>query len=71
MTRFLTIKMDEDHPHLRGEKATTLLYALSDEGSPPLAWGKAGHGVGRGGGQRITPTCVGKRRIQEDILRLI
>jgi len=50
-----------DHPHSRGEEATTRDVPASIAGSPPLAWGRGCRVDIRGEQRRITPTRVGKR----------
>ena len=58
----IAINRTEDHPHLRGEKLSNRSMPASTMGSPPLAWGKVTAFWGSVDRNRITPTCVGKRR---------
>ena len=50
-----------DHPHSRGEEPDSPRGGPPRNGSPPLAWGRAGHRQEDRCGVRITPTRVGKR----------
>ncbi len=49
-----------DHPHVCGEKKIYRREQAIEQGSPPHVWGKVATDGIEGGGQRITPTCVGK-----------
>ena len=50
-----------DHPRLRGEKGVYEDDGDYEQGSPPLARGKAGRGKKPRPAGRITPACAGKR----------
>ncbi len=47
------------HPHLRGEYFGTAGAAMSNDGSPPPAWGIRADPAVRPAIPRFTPTCVG------------
>ena len=57
---FSSHKLNQDHPHLRGEKTSSQSLSVGNSGSPPLAWGKDSSTTGGSPSVRITPTCVGK-----------
>ena len=48
-----------DHPHLRGEYRSIVLFPDGYMGSPPLAWGILRKAPYKKLNLRITPTCVG------------
>jgi len=50
-----------DHPHVRGEKQSTIGKDSSTTGSSPRAWGKGCQETPDGPHVWIIPTCVGKR----------
>ena len=49
-----------DHPRVRGEKASSSMYASASLGSPPRARGKVYFPCKRKPPQGITPACAGK-----------
>ena len=51
------------HPHVRGEDYTAMVDICAASETPPRAWGRLYHEVGRAAPVRNTPTCVGKTRI--------
>ena len=52
--------MKEDHPRMRGEKASKKAARWALIGSPPHARGKGGCGYDKESAARITPACAGK-----------
>ena len=56
-----TGRVYQDHPRLRGEKQMGQFQQMAQEGSPPLARGKAGFLLRSLPAVRITPACAGKR----------
>ncbi len=53
----------KDHPHACGENIRRLLLSPSVGGSPPRVWGKQDSVVTKNALSRITPTRVGKTRL--------
>ena len=55
-----------DHPHVRGEKTSSIIFSLLYPGSSPRAWGKGTLSAALVTGSGIIPTCVGKRHVRAD-----
>ena len=55
------VQMNQDHPRVGGEKATSSTGRLTVEGSPPRGRGKGGPPMAVDLALRITPAWAGKR----------
>ena len=53
-------RIQSDHPHVRGEKSSSISLFSGINGSSPRAWGKARGHAAASSAERIIPTCVGK-----------
>mgnify|MGYP001108672272 CR=1 FL=1 len=53
-------RIQSDHPHVRGEKSSSISLFSGIHGSSPRAWGKARGHAAASSAERIIPTCVGK-----------
>ena len=63
VARRLRPRKSSDHPHVRGEKHPSPPYGAHSRGSSPRAWGKGITCPLYATGERIIPTCVGKRNM--------
>ena len=54
------LESEINHPHLRGENLYPTECIVTEEGSPPLTWGKPDAAFGIPLPAGITPTYVGK-----------
>ena len=58
--QFATPMTPEKHPHMRGEDGAFCYGSSSPSETPPHAWGRLHTQNVLNGGERNTPTCVGK-----------
>ena len=53
-------RLQEKHPHVRGEDVLATRRIPRPIETPPRAWGRLGEAASQTAGNRNTPTCVGK-----------